>query len=251
MKIERINENQIKFTLSSEDLASRHLRVSELVYSSDKAKNLFNELMQRANKEVGFEHDDLPLMIEAIPMPQDGLILVVTKMDDPEELDARFSNFSPAKASAPAPLPTADEIINTFEHLDSVLKDLGINKLSDLAGVTVPEDKDEPSLKEIASYSDALARIYVFDNFVNLTKLAASLVPFYKGRNTLFRDPKSGYYYLVMYISDHTPEEFNRVCNIVSEYGDPAKTTYATFAYFEEHFKTIIKDKALAQLAKL
>ena len=42
----------------------------------------------------GFEADDIPLMIEAIPLSQDTIILVITKVEYPEELDTRFSRFS-------------------------------------------------------------------------------------------------------------------------------------------------------------
>ena len=38
MKIERLNENQIRCTLNKEDLADRQIRISELAYGSDKAK---------------------------------------------------------------------------------------------------------------------------------------------------------------------------------------------------------------------
>ena len=34
-------------------------------------------------------------MIEAIPASLDRLILVITKVEDPDELDTRFSKFSP------------------------------------------------------------------------------------------------------------------------------------------------------------
>ena len=50
--------------------------------------------MQQASVELGFEADDTPLMIEAIPVSPDCLILIVTKVEDPEELDTRFSRFS-------------------------------------------------------------------------------------------------------------------------------------------------------------
>ena len=38
MKIERLNENQIRCTLNKEDLANREIKLSELAYGSDKAK---------------------------------------------------------------------------------------------------------------------------------------------------------------------------------------------------------------------
>ena len=95
MKIERVNENQIRCTLNQADLASRQLKISELAYGSEKAKELFRDMMQQASYEVGFEADDIPLMIEAIPISSDCIVLIITKVENPEELDTRFSKFSP------------------------------------------------------------------------------------------------------------------------------------------------------------
>ena len=96
MKIERINENQIRCTLSNFDLSVRNVNLNELAYGSEKARNLFREMIQRASREVGFEAEDIPLMVEAIPMANDSVMLIITKIEDPEELDTRFSKFSAA-----------------------------------------------------------------------------------------------------------------------------------------------------------
>ena len=97
MKIEKINDNQIRCTLTKEDLASRQLKLSELAYGTEKAKRLFREMMQQANFEFGFEAEDIPLMIEAIPMNAECIVLLITKVEDPEELDTRFARFSPSE----------------------------------------------------------------------------------------------------------------------------------------------------------
>ena len=94
MKIEKVNDHQIRCTLTREDLADRELKLSELAYGTEKAKDLFRDMMQQASFEFGFEAEDIPLMIEAIPVSGDCLVLVVTKVEDPDELDTRFSNFS-------------------------------------------------------------------------------------------------------------------------------------------------------------
>ena len=94
MKIEKISETQIRCTLNKNDLADRHLRISELAYGSEKAKALFHDMIQQASTEFGFDTDNFPVMIEAIPVSPDCLILVITKVEDPDELDTRFSNFT-------------------------------------------------------------------------------------------------------------------------------------------------------------
>ncbi len=71
-------------------------------------------MMQQANIQFGFEADNIPLMIEAIPVNAESIILIITKVEDPEELDTRFSKFAPFKESAGETLQLdgADNIID-------------------------------------------------------------------------------------------------------------------------------------------
>ena len=95
MKIEKLSDKQIRCILDKSDLADRHLKISELAYGTEKAKELFREMMRQASYEFGFDADNIPLMIEAIPVSSECVVLVVTKVDDPEELDTRFSKVTP------------------------------------------------------------------------------------------------------------------------------------------------------------
>ncbi len=254
MKIEKVSENQIKCTLNREDLASRHLRISELAYGSDKARELFQDMMQQAQYELGFESENLPLMIEAIPVSGECLILIVTKVENPEELDTRFSNFTPLSAqNSPEAIeperPTyADEIINCFDHLEKLIDKLGSEENKDELkkhGISVNNSKQLPEIQQ------AMTKIYRFRSFQRLQSLATMLSPIYSGDNNLYLDQNTGNYYLLVRMSHHTPEEFNKICNILSEYGAPAKTTYATSAHFGEHMQLLISNDAILQLSKL
>ena len=101
MKIEKLNDNQIRCTLTPADLEERQLKLSELAYGTEKAKSLFHDMMQQAAHEFGFEANDMPLMIEAIPTSPDSIVLIITKVEDPEELDTRFAKFSPSPQKNP------------------------------------------------------------------------------------------------------------------------------------------------------
>ena len=123
VKIEKINDTQIRCTLTSEDLADRQLKLSELAYGSEKAKDLFRDMMLQAQDQFGFEADNVPLMIEAIPITPDSIVLIITKVEDPEELDTRFSKFAagidetaPSQTEGPA-VTGADDILDLFQKL--------------------------------------------------------------------------------------------------------------------------------------
>lgn len=130
MKIEKINDNQIRCTLTHADLTDRQLKLSELAYGSEKAKSLFQDMMQQAAFEFGFEADDMPLMIEAIPTSSDSIVLIITKVNDPEELDTRFSKFAPSiQDSSDTPkqdmldkLEGAEEFLNLLDKVKKVVE---------------------------------------------------------------------------------------------------------------------------------
>lgn len=118
---EKINEHQIRCTLYQKDLKDREIRISELAYGTEKARALFRDMMQQASYEFGFEADDIPLMIEAIPMLPDALILLITKVEDPDELDTRFSNFTDDPSEHYLDDSSTDDfvIINDDEEFDA------------------------------------------------------------------------------------------------------------------------------------
>ena len=263
MKIEKINDNQIKCTLNKSDLASRQIKLSELAYGTEKAKNLFRDMMQQASHEFGFEADDIPLMIEAIPVSSDCIVLVITKVDDPEELDTRFSKFAPSMDDLDMEeiegdgfeVPTTSDLLDMFNHVKNELKSAlergeeafiplsqTLTKKNEEKVEKKPTTKDkQPNIKKIFSFTD-------LDTIINVSKIVSDL---YTGVNSLYKSHTEDIYYLVINKSNVSASNFNKVCNIISEYGNICKGSDANEAYFKEHYKKIIKTKALQKLQNI
>ncbi len=263
MKIEKVNENQIRCTLTREDLADRQLKLSELAYGTEKAKMLFRDMMQQAAYEFGFEAEDIPLMIEAIPLSADTIILIITKVEYPEELDTRFSQFAPGDPE--------DEVRDDFsgEEPDKVFEAAGADDILDLVRrlqeqtkrAETAEGADDFIPLEKVSRKDKkeskeplvvdITKLFVFDELDEVNRLARVLKGFYNGCNVLYKNKLNRKYYLIISKSQHTPEEFNKVCNILAEYAHQEKYSSAIRAYFEEHYELILKEDALQTLSKI
>ena len=248
MKLERVNDHQIRCTLTRADLAARQLKLSELAYGSDKAKKLFRDMMQKATYELGFEAEDTPLMIEAVPVSSDSIILIITKVEDPEELDTRFANFAPSVHDSETP-NTLEELIQSLGSEAENVLDL-FKKFRPQVSSESSQNSSVESVVEIPSGFE-LTKAFSFDKLDEVTKVAKLLSKFYNGENSLYKSEKSGKLILVIHKSQHTPEDFNKVCNIISEYGVSEKFTDSYAAYLEEHGDTIIKDNALLTLASI
>ena len=234
MKIEKLSENQIRCTLSRGDLKERQISLFELAYGGEKARHLFHEVLERANDEVNFRTDDLPLMIEAVPLSGEGLTVIITKIEDPDELDTRFARFAPMieeaydniGASGPENAGSAQDILDALGRI--------LNKTPDQEEEEAPSDIAPvfsfPSLGEILCASDILKGIY-------------------RGENSLYKNEHSGKYLLCVHRTGHSPEEFNKICNILTEYGRRVRSNSASEEYCREHMKLLTGGNALQVLA--
>lgn len=251
MKIEKVNDNQIRCTLTREDLASRQIKISELAYGTEKAKSLFRDMMQMANFEFGFEAEDIPLMIEAIPLNAECIVLIITKVEDPEELDTRFSRFAPADADEDEEeedLTEEDE--NQQEMLDLFrrLHETKENTLSDTSRVlpgTASDKVQETNKSEEAGRS----RIFIMNSLHEVMSAAAVTADRYHGESALYKDDNTQKYLLILTQGASDRDDFDRISNIISEYGVLQRSMSAGPSFLMEHYEPLIAEKALQKLA--
>ena len=78
MRMEKVNDNQIRCIITQEDLKSQRVTIAELTTGSDKAKKFIVDMMKKAEAEFGFKTDNTPLMVEAIPISSESFMIVIT-----------------------------------------------------------------------------------------------------------------------------------------------------------------------------
>ncbi|MCH5281101.1 MAG: adaptor protein MecA [Lachnospiraceae bacterium] len=256
MKIEKINENQIRCTLTKHDLADRELKISELAYGSDKAKSLFRDMMEQASYECGFEADDIPLMIEAVPINAECIVLTITKVEDPEELDTRFSKFAPSvheeAFSEFDAEDITDEVMNLFQKVQDVESGLfSDHSRTEHFSYNEPPVHAKPNKPAATDNAPANSCIYSFTSLNHLIRLAHIVSDMELGENSLYKDVALGEYRLLINNDHSSAENFNKLCNIVSEYGRYLKNATGTEAYLTEHYEAVCLDHALQTLAEI
>lgn len=266
MKIERLSENSIRCTLNRADLESRELKLSELAYGTEKAKSLFKDMIAQASFECGFEAEDIPLMIEAIPVSLDCIILVITKVEDPEELDTRFSKFAPSGEDD----DEYDEMFDGEESEDgNVLEGSELfNKINEALGnhddfipfpdlikkakgkkdaETSSETGKTDEIKETTESEEPviIAKLFSFANYGEAAKAAGAVNHMFLGQSSLYKNPSTEVYYLLVDNADTKPDAFTGICNVLTEYGKKEKFSYATENFLKEHCSIIIKKDAV------
>ncbi len=268
MRIERINDNQIRCILSKRDLSERQLKISELAYGSDRAKELFRDMMEQASLDFGFDADDIPLMIEAIPTSKESIVLVITKVEDPDEFEEKFSKFGNIANKfededededfydediEDEPDEFEDDLINCFEQLNEI-----IAEADDTGSEFIPlheilkkrKRSKESSEKHTKVSQDTTSRLYSFPSLNFIISASKAVVRVYSGKNSVWKDEKTSRYYMIL-SKNNKMASFDKVCSILGEFGKKETLTYATQDFFNEHYKLILKDDAITKLSLL
>ena len=258
MKIEKMKDHQIRCTLTSEDLATRNIKLSELAYGSEKTRALFRDMMQQAAMDFGFEAEDIPLMVEAIPLSSEKIVVIITKVESPDELDTRFSNFTQFEAEEEDEddgLPF--DLDSDFGDATSAVDDTAmqflqlLQRLRQEQNAAKSEEKGKEPVESAKALPTNLVRMFTCADLDTIIQAAEALHGFYQGKNTLYKDPQTHTYHLIVHQSQHTIAEFNRVINLICSYLKPQKYTAGVQAFYEEHFQKIIRGNALQQLGEI
>lgn len=85
MKIEKLNDDKIRITLNLEDLKAKDIDFHAFMSNSIESQELFLDMLDQAEKEVGFVTDNYRVMIEALAMSNGNFILTVTRLQPEKE----------------------------------------------------------------------------------------------------------------------------------------------------------------------
>ncbi len=259
MTIDKVSDEQIRCIMDADDLAEKRIRLSELCYGTEAAKALFREVLRNASYRFGFHTENEPLQIEAVPISSERLLIIITKVTYPEEMDTRFADYSDYDLEDFDPqdyqyygdepefpeTTLADDVITHYAKDDRKSEDKKSH------GGFVPGIVPSADVKDQdVTLPRQLKRMYRFDSIDTVIRAAHVIADYYRGHNSLFKD-QDGRYHLLVCMDDHTPVEFNKICNNLAEYGVIEKLPAGVEGRMEEHGNRIIGDMALQELRKL
>lgn len=219
MNIEKLNDNQIKATLYQSDLDKWNIHISDLASGSPQAKEVLKEMIEKASAELDFHIDNVPLVVEAVPVSREKLVLVVTKVEAPEDLLSK--------------VPLLNDLLNIDIEID--------------------DDKLAPPAQNHKDAEEApcSCRLYYFSQLDDAIKMASCIHHLFDGSSSMYKDKDSGEFYLVLERKGTDSLDFDEVCAVASEYGHHMKATDYTRAFFDEHFRCIFAEQAIERLALL
>ena len=85
MKFEKVNENKLRIIVTSKDLIDNHIDFHSFMSNSIEVQDIFLNILEKAEKEVGFITKNHKVRIEAFAMNNEDFIFTVTKLSDKAE----------------------------------------------------------------------------------------------------------------------------------------------------------------------
>lgn len=115
MKIEKLNEDKIRITLNLEDLKEKDIDFHSFMSNSIESQEIFLDMLEEAEREVGFVTDDYRIMIEALAMKDGNFVLTVTRLSDKEKSTYKKRKLNIKRKNS---FPNAEKAIYCFNTFD-------------------------------------------------------------------------------------------------------------------------------------
>lgn len=235
MKINKINDNQIKCILSQQDLEDRHLNLKEMSYNSTEIRKLFAEIIHIAYKNFGFDANNVPLKIDVIPL-KSSAVLFFTKVEEPEELNPSYSHFSPSIYEK-MQNPENEDVSNLSESFKNLINAL------------FPTGSDSDNVKSnVVPFASKSPIIFSFDDIFAAYDACRAIHSTYNHLSTLYFDESKKLYYLKLYSNEEVDDNFRQNCISLLEYGNTVPTDKFFDVYLKEHAEILIEETAVASI---
>lgn len=201
MRIEKINDKQIRVVITNKDLTQYHITTDDLKYGNKVSQEFFKSIMETAKAEYGFNPSMAPVAMEAIPL-KNSVMIVMTIVEDAEEADPAFASFRDEEAAEK----------NSFKNGQSF---------------RVPKD---------IVIRDGIMECANIDNVISVSVFSAN----FPGTTWLYRAAaRHAFYYVFHRPEEMDTKDFLAFLNAVSEFGTPVENPGVTLAYLKEHEKPV------------
>ena len=213
MKIEKIDENKVRITLTIDELSQRDISLKDIEQDSVRAQDLFMDLLEESDLNDEFIVDDSQLFVEASSDNENLFIVTITKIDYIPEL----SKYTPKKGKSRKRKENS----------------------SNIAG------------KHYSSEYTVASSIYRFNSLDNILELCSKLKEekAFLGTNSLYKYDNT--YFIVFSNSSIKNAKFIKTFVILSEYSDQFYSSKMYTTLIHEKCKLIIDKKALQTLSKI
>ena len=249
MRFERVDDKTVKCFISNEELDEYQIEYKDFVMRSDKAREVMQEIIEKAEEEVGYKPPKFAFDMQIMVVPEHGLLLTFSESEPLESKEgAMFMECLKelrdmiAKSKGIAP-----------EDVKLPMPKGGTNDGGVLAGVGDAEARrkresgqGEERKQNKPEHVNTDKAIFVFKDIHTVLAFVAVLPTNTRFISRLYRMNEK--YYLHLEKGKASYERFSRACVHALEYCEAFYADEYRFLYLEEHGDCIVAENAVKKL---
>lgn len=254
MEFERIGKNTVKCHMTVEEMNEYGLRIEDFFTNQEKSRDFLEQLVERAEEEIGYEVESGMISMQLMRMPDDSL--VITFSDRGEEglqnmlnqiqnlagmIDEETAESLMEAMARETGATSEDELHQEENMLDFEENPGRKSKGSYRQHQKEAEKRRQEKLRKIQSAS----RVYRFGSITPLEDFAENLEMQKMFPSKLYKDRRAGEWYLLIKKGKLKLEEYQAVCSRLMEYGELEASQPFMEQYCKEHFDCIIAKRAV------
>ena len=85
MKIEKLTDNKIRIIINLEELSDKKIDLNDFMINSLNSQKFFLDILNKAEKEIGFNTDNCKLLIESFSALDEIFVFTITKLSKPKK----------------------------------------------------------------------------------------------------------------------------------------------------------------------
>lgn len=247
MEFQRIGKNTVQCHMTMEEMSEYGLAIEDLFTNQDKSRDFLEQLVERAEEEIGYQVQGSMVSMQLMRMPDDSL--VITFSDKGEEGIMGMLNH-------------IQNLVDTIgeESTESLIDEMAEEAGASQEGMSVSEfiqdlqervdqhkarmEKDTHGKKK----SPNTARLFCFPSLSAVEDFAATLRMEKNIPSRLYKDEAEGNWYLFIKKGKLRLEEYQTLCQRITEYaGSMMDRPYAE-QFCKEHYRLVIGKQALKTL---
>lgn len=246
MEFERIGKNTIQCHMTVEEMNEYGLRIEDFFTNQEKSRDFLEQLVERAEEEIGYEVEGGMISMQLMRMPDDSLI--ITFSDHGEDglhsmlnqiqnlagmmegnAAGAFSDAMEKEAGASEESIHYEENMKNFEE--------SLKKSTAKQGDAQQKSKRKKS--QNISHIYQFEKLSAIENFAETIELSKNIP------SKLYKDVKTGKWYLLLKKGKLKMEEYQNICHRLQEYGMLLEGQPFKEQYCKEHYEAVITKHAL------
>ena len=267
MEFERIDAGTVRCILNKEDLEAYNVKIDDFFKNSSNIYDFMHEIIEMAEQEVAYKPDGNMLSMQVALLPENKLALTFyeSQRDSIEGMLGHIKNvvgdiedIIPEKLKEQLEGMTDEEKIESYDkYMRKAIEDAVDESEEEAYRKTAQEaqkaekamkkekQSGQKSEKKVVEKAPSYLRIFRFENLDDVGKFALTVPEKVNVKSYLYKDPKSGYFYLTFEKGRISKVNFERLCYGITDYAQFVSDQPMRVTYMEEHFECMIAKKAI------